>query len=167
MHIVPQRARERILDIASIQFPDGSTYHQYQPLTKRGNNDIGGGFNDDPLWLVGAVCAYVKETERLLHSGPPHPLRQCSWLQRPPLMEHIRRSIRFTRTHWDPTACPHRPGGLERLPESELLLHGTRRELPDQRSQRRPRGGIRIHCGNVREIRRRVRRPLRPAGPGR
>ena len=62
VHMIPEKARERIIDIASIQFEDGSTYHQYQPLTKRGNADIGSGFNDDPLWLVGAVCAYIKET---------------------------------------------------------------------------------------------------------
>ena len=74
MHIVPERARERIIDIASIQFPDGSTYHQYQPLTKRGNNDIGGGFNNDPLWLVGAVCCYVKETGDFSILDHPTPL---------------------------------------------------------------------------------------------
>jgi cellobiose phosphorylase len=62
VHLVPERARERIIDIASTQFPDGSAYHQYQPLTKRGNNDIGSGFNDDPLWLILGTAAYVKET---------------------------------------------------------------------------------------------------------
>jgi cellobiose phosphorylase len=62
VHLVPERARERILDIAATQFPDGSAYHQYQPLTKRGNNDIGSGFNDDPLWLIFGVAAYIKET---------------------------------------------------------------------------------------------------------
>jgi cellobiose phosphorylase len=62
VHLIPGRARERILDIAATQFPDGSAYHQYQPLTKRGNNDIGSGFNDDPLWLVLGVAGYIKET---------------------------------------------------------------------------------------------------------
>ena len=51
------------LDIAATQFPDGSAYHQYQPLTKQGNMDVGSGFNDDPLWLIAAVAAYLKETE--------------------------------------------------------------------------------------------------------
>ena len=105
MHIVPQRARERILDIASIQFPDGSTYHQYQPLTKRGNNDIGGGFNDDPLWLVGAVCAYVKETGDFSILDHPTPFDNVPGSEAP-LMEHIRRSIRFTRTHLGPHGLP-------------------------------------------------------------
>jgi cellobiose phosphorylase len=62
VHQVPERARERIIDIASTQFPDGGCYHQYQPLTKRGNNDIGGGFNDDPMWLILGTTSYIKET---------------------------------------------------------------------------------------------------------
>lgn len=62
VHLIPERARERILDIAATQFEDGSAYHQYQPLTKRGNADIGGGFNDDPLWLIAGTVAYIKET---------------------------------------------------------------------------------------------------------
>ncbi len=62
VHQVPERARERIIDIASTQFPDGGCYHQYQPLTKRGNNDVGGGFNDDPMWLILGVASYIKET---------------------------------------------------------------------------------------------------------
>ncbi len=62
VHQIPERARERIIDIASTQFADGSAYHQYQPLTKRGNNEIGSGFNDDPLWLILGTIAYIKET---------------------------------------------------------------------------------------------------------
>jgi len=62
VHQIPERARQRILDIAATQFPDGGCYHQYQPLTKRGNNDIGGGFNDDPMWLIFGTVAYLKET---------------------------------------------------------------------------------------------------------
>ena len=62
VHLIPERARQRILDIASTQFPDGGCYHQYQPLTKRGNNDIGGGFGDDPLWLIFGTVAYLRET---------------------------------------------------------------------------------------------------------
>ena len=62
IHLIPERARERILDIAATQMEDGSAYHQYQPLTKKGNNDIGSGFNDDPLWLIFGVAAYIKET---------------------------------------------------------------------------------------------------------
>lgn len=62
VHQIPERARERILDIAATQFEDGSAYHQYQPLTKKGNNEVGSGFNDDPLWLILGTAAYIKET---------------------------------------------------------------------------------------------------------
>ncbi|MBD0850873.1 GH36-type glycosyl hydrolase domain-containing protein [Maribacter arenosus] len=62
VHQIPERARERIFDIASTQFEDGSCYHQYQPLTKKGNSAIGGDFNDDPLWLILSTTEYIKET---------------------------------------------------------------------------------------------------------
>ena len=62
VHLIPDSARQRILDIAATQFEDGSAYHQYQPLTKKGNSDIGSGFNDDPLWLIAGTAAYLKET---------------------------------------------------------------------------------------------------------
>jgi cellobiose phosphorylase len=62
VHQIPERARERIIDIASTQFEDGSCYHQYQPLTKKGNAVIGGDFNDDPLWLILSTTEYIKET---------------------------------------------------------------------------------------------------------
>ena len=68
VHMVPERARERLLDLAATQLPTGGAYHQYQPLTKRGNDAIGSGFNDDPLWLILAAAAYVKETGDLRSS---------------------------------------------------------------------------------------------------
>ncbi len=105
MHIVPDRARERIIDIASIQFADGSTYHQYQPLTKRGNNDIGGGFNDDPLWLVGAVCSYVKETGDFAILEHPTPFDNEPGSE-VPLLEHVRRSVNFTLRNRGPHGLP-------------------------------------------------------------
>lgn len=62
VHQIPHKARERILDLAATQLEDGGAYHQYQPLTKKGNNEIGGNFNDDPLWLILSCSAYIKET---------------------------------------------------------------------------------------------------------
>ena len=105
VHIVPDRARERIIDIASVQFADGSTYHQYQPLTKRGNNDIGGGFNDDPLWLVGAVCAYIKESGDFSILEHPTPFDNVEGSE-VPLMEHLRRSVGFTWKNRGPHRLP-------------------------------------------------------------
>ncbi len=105
VHIIPERARERIIDIASIQFADGSTYHQYQPLTKRGNADVGSGFNDDPLWLVACVCAYVRETGDFSILDEPTPFNNEPGTEAP-LIEHLRRSLAFTVTHRGPHGLP-------------------------------------------------------------
>ena len=105
VHMIPERARERILDIAATQFPDGSAYHQYQPLTKKGNLDVGSGFNDDPLWLIAGTDAYLRETgdfgildEQVDFDNDPS-LAQ-------PLLEHLRRSFNYTRTHLGPHGLP-------------------------------------------------------------
>ena len=105
VHLIPERARERIIDIASTQFPDGSAYHQYQPLTKKGNADIGSGFNDDPLWLIAATSAYIRETgdETILDEMVPFD-NDMSIAK--PLMEHLRRSINYTITHKGPHKLP-------------------------------------------------------------
>ena len=105
VHLIPARARERILDIASTQFADGSAYHQYQPLTKKGNLDIGSGFNDDPLWLIAAVAAYLKETgdTSILDTQVPF---DCKPGTEEPLFEHLRRSFRYTADHLGPHRLP-------------------------------------------------------------
>ena len=105
VHMIPERARERILDIAATQFPDGSAYHQYQPLTKRGNNDIGSGFNDDPLWLIFGVAAYIKETGDVSILKEMVPFDNDEKLAQP-LMEHLRRSIHYTLEHRGPHGLP-------------------------------------------------------------
>ena len=105
VHMIPGRARERILDIAATQFPDGSAYHQYQPLTKRGNSDIGSGFNDDPLWLIAGTDAYLRETGDWSILDEPVPFDNDASLAQP-LLEHLRRSFSFTRTHLGPHGLP-------------------------------------------------------------
>ncbi|MGN1165484.1 MAG: GH36-type glycosyl hydrolase domain-containing protein [Lachnospiraceae bacterium] len=105
VHLIPERARMRILDIAATQMEDGSAYHQYQPLTKRGNLDIGSGFNDDPLWLIAAVAAYLKETgdftildEKVDFDNNP--------VKAQSLLEHLKRSFDYTLTHLGPHNLP-------------------------------------------------------------
>lgn len=101
----PERARERILDLAATQLPDGGAYHQYQPLTKRGNNDIGSGFNDDPLWLVLAVAAYLKETgdQSILETTAPYDNTPGT---EETLYNHLRRSIQYTLDRTGPHGLP-------------------------------------------------------------
>jgi cellobiose phosphorylase len=95
VHMVPERARQRILDLAATQLENGGAYHQYQPLTKRGNNDVGSGFNDDPLWLVLAVSAYIKETGdwNILNEQVPYNNQTGN---EKPLYDHLLRSLRYT-----------------------------------------------------------------------
>ena len=105
VHQIPKRARERILDIAATQFKDGSAYHQYQPLTKKGNNEIGGGFNDDPLWLISGVSAYLKETGdySILDEMVSY---DCSETEKGTLLEHLNASFYYTVNNLGPHGLP-------------------------------------------------------------
>ena len=105
VHLIPERARARILDIAATQMEDGSAYHQYQPLTKRGNLDIGSGFNDDPLWLIAAVSAYTKETGDFSILNESVDFDNDS-SKAAPLLEHLKRSFDYTLTHLGPHGLP-------------------------------------------------------------
>jgi cellobiose phosphorylase len=103
--MVPARARERILDLAATQLPSGGAYHQYQPLTKRGNDEIGSGFNDDPLWLVLAVSAYLKETGDIAVLDELVPYDNLVGSETP-LSEHLRRCVRYTLDRLGPHGLP-------------------------------------------------------------
>ena len=126
VHMVPARARERILDLAATQLPTGGAYHQYQPLTKRGNNDIGGGFNDDPHWLVLGGRAYLKETGDSSILDEPVPYDNAA--------RHRGAALRAPAAqlplHPGPAGAARpaadRPRRLERLPQPELLLRDAR-----------------------------------------
>ena len=105
VHQIPERARERILDIAATQFRDGGCYHQYQPLTKKGNNDIGGGFNDDPLWLIAGTAAYIKETGDfgILDAATPY---DCNPDDCGTLLEHLEASFYHVVNNKGPHGLP-------------------------------------------------------------
>jgi cellobiose phosphorylase len=105
VHMVPARARERILDIAATQLPTGGAYHQYQPLTRRGNNDVGSGFNDDPAWMVLGVAAYLKETGDLPILDEAVPYDNEPGTEKP-LYEHLQRSIGYTLERLGPHGLP-------------------------------------------------------------
>jgi cellobiose phosphorylase len=105
VHMIPERARERILDLAATQLESGGAYHQFQPLTKRGNDAVGSGFNDDPLWLVLGVTAYVKETGDWAILDEP-----VAYESRPgteqPLYDHLQRSLQYTLDRLGPHGLP-------------------------------------------------------------
>lgn len=105
VHTVPARARQRILDLATTQLETGGAYHQYQPLTKRGNEKVGSNFNDDPLWLILSVAAYLKESgdwsildEQVVYENQPG--------TETPLYEHLQRSLRYTLDRLGPHGLP-------------------------------------------------------------
>ncbi|MEJ5351961.1 MAG: glycosyl transferase [Melioribacteraceae bacterium] len=105
VHMIPSRARQRILDLASTQLSDGTCYHQYQPLTKKGNTEIGGGFNDDPLWLILSTAAYIKET------GDTSILNEnCGYADIPEskatLLDHLHLSLQYTLNNRGPHGLP-------------------------------------------------------------
>ncbi|HKL79073.1 MAG TPA: glycosyl hydrolase family 65 protein [Mobilitalea sp.] len=105
VHQIPDRARERIIDLASTQLQDGGAYHQYQPLTKKGNDEIGGNFNDDPLWLVLAVVAYVKETGdfSILDVMTPFDNDESTST---PLLDHLKRAFDHVINNVGPHGLP-------------------------------------------------------------
>jgi cellobiose phosphorylase len=103
VQLAPERARGRILDLAATQFASGGAYHQYQPLTKTGNDAIGSGFNDDPLWLVLGVAAYLKETGDTSILAEPVPFSDG---EPAPLYDHLERSVRYTLARLGPHGLP-------------------------------------------------------------
>ena len=105
VHLIPERARGRLLDLAATQLADGTCFHQYQPLTKQGNAEIGGDFYDDHLWLVLSSCAYVKET------GDDSVLDEPVGYADTPgsgetLLHHLETSIAYTLSHRGPHGLP-------------------------------------------------------------
>ena len=105
VHLLPARARQRLLDIAATQLSDGTCYHQYQPLTKKGNAEAGSGFNDDPLWLILATCAYLRETgDAAILDEPIGYADQPG--SRNTLLEHLETSLRYTQNHRGPHGLP-------------------------------------------------------------
>ncbi len=105
VHLIPEKARERILDLAATQLEDGGAYHQYQPLTKKGNSDIGGNFNDDPLWLILSTTLYIKETgdfgilgEMVPYDNNPEKAQ--------PMLDHLERSFRHVINNLGPHGLP-------------------------------------------------------------
>ena len=105
VQMVPSRARERILDLAATQLPSGGAYHQYQPLTRRGNNDVGSNFNDDPLWLIVGVVTYLRETGdwSILDEPAAYDNQPGSETR---LYEHLQRSLSYTLDRLGPHGLP-------------------------------------------------------------
>jgi cellobiose phosphorylase len=105
VHMVPSRARERILDLSATQLKSGGAFHQYQPLTKRGNHELGSNFNDDPHWLILGVGAYIKETGDWAILDEQVQFENEAGSEQP-LYEHLRRSFNYTLERIGPHGLP-------------------------------------------------------------
>ncbi len=107
VHLVPEKARQRVLDIAATQMSGGLCFHQYQPLTKKGNADIGGGFMDDHLWLILSTTAYIKETgdTSILDENIGY-ADQADDAKTGTLLEHLELSIRYCLENRGPHGLP-------------------------------------------------------------
>ncbi len=105
VHLIPGKARERILDLAATQLEDGGAWHQYQPLTKKGNSDIGGDFNDDPLWLILSTTTYIKETGdfSILEENVPYNNNPSN---AQPLLHHLQKSFGHVLGNLGPHGLP-------------------------------------------------------------
>lgn len=105
VHQIPERARERLIDLASTQYEDGGAYHQYSPLTKKGNFEMGGGFNDDPNWMILSVCTYIKETGDMSILDEMAAF-DCDETKSDTMLEHLRRSFYHVVDNIGPHGLP-------------------------------------------------------------
>ncbi len=139
VQMVPDRARQRILDLAATQLESGGAFHQYQPLTKRGNEAVGSNFNDDPAWLVLAVSAYLKETgdwpvldELVPYGNTPG--------TETPLLEHLTRCLQYIIGNIGPHGLPL----IGRADWNDCLNLNTFSSQPGESFQTAGNGGGRV-----------------------
>lgn len=96
----PDWARERVIYMLEHQFPDGSTLHNWDPLTNIG---VKTGHSDDPMWLVLGVIEYLKETGDLVfldesvryYDGGSEAVRH-----------HVLRALDYTLAHMSDRGIP-------------------------------------------------------------
>lgn len=107
---VPQESRQMIERLLSFQKRDGSAMHQFNPLSGVGScgdsaemEDRYHFYSDDHLWLILAVCEYIKETGEVEFLAKEVPFyekdKQESPLESASVLEHLLRGLNFTRTN--------------------------------------------------------------------
>ena len=129
VHAAPSFSRDVLSKLWHLQFRDGHTWHQFYPLTGEGGPGLAGEFLDwpqwfcdDHLWLVIAVCAYLKETgdlsfldERIPYwEGKDHD--ESVW-------GHLLRAVDFTYSHRGPHGLPR--SGFSDWDDTMNLDHGS------------------------------------------
>ncbi len=105
---VPQEGKALIRQLLHVQRRNGSSMHQFNPLTMeasagdaRERPDLPQYYSDDHLWVILAVCAYLKESGDLdfLDEAIPFYDRgpDGAPLEVGTVLQHLRRGLRFTR----------------------------------------------------------------------
>ncbi|MFA5410946.1 MAG: glycosyl transferase [Candidatus Omnitrophota bacterium] len=90
LHTLAARVRQRIIDLARNQFKDGSSFHQYFPLTKKGDK---AGYSDDHLWLIVSTAGYLKESGDFAFLGNKIPFADAGSAT---LYEHLVRAVNYS-----------------------------------------------------------------------
>jgi cellobiose phosphorylase len=110
VHCAPDRARTTLTRLWRLQFADGHTWHQFYPLTGEGSRGLAAEFPerpqwfcDDHLWLVLAVCAYVRETGDLAYLDE---LVAFADGDEASVWGHMLRAVEFTLGHRGPHGLP-------------------------------------------------------------
>jgi cellobiose phosphorylase len=105
---MPGEAKELLEKLLSVQKADGSAMHQFYASTmvanegdSREHHDRPNYYGDDQLWIVLAVCAYLKETGDLAFLQQEISFydkeRELSLRERGTVLEHLKRAVDFTR----------------------------------------------------------------------
>ncbi|MDM8528826.1 hypothetical protein QUF58_11550, partial [Anaerolineales bacterium HSG24] len=103
----PEEGRELIEMILHVQKRDGSAMHQFNPKTmianegdSREHEDRPNYYGDDHLWIIMAVCAYIKETGNYDFLNKEIPFYEKdsaeNVIESGTVLEHLLRGIEFT-----------------------------------------------------------------------
>lgn len=123
----PQRVRQNLSTLWKLQFSDGHTWHQVFPLTGEGGAglaaeypDFPQWFCDDHLWLLIAVCAYLRETGDFSYLDERLPYADG---EDDTVWGHMRRAVEFTEKHRGPHGLPRL--GFSDWDDTMNLDHGS------------------------------------------
>jgi cellobiose phosphorylase len=127
MHAVPDHARRMLTQIWEMQFRDGHTWHQFYPLTGEGGPGLAAEypdwpqwFSDDHLWLIIAVCAYLRETGDFGYLDEKVPFVEGGEAT---IWEHMLRAVEFTLANLGPHGLPR--SGFSDWNDTLNIDHGS------------------------------------------
>jgi cellobiose phosphorylase len=110
VHNAADRARATLDMLWHLQYQDGHTWHQVLPLTGEGGPGLAAEFpqwpqwfSDDHLWLILAVCSYLRETGDVSYLD--HKIDYWDG-GTDTIWSHMLRGVEFTLNHRGPRGLP-------------------------------------------------------------